>query len=283
MKTANVWTVPKGHQHYDALTKKAEAGQTEVKLQDGQTYNLIKNQKEEFVLIAQNLKESQTVKTKHVKTYEDDPDINQDSGAGKGKVKKDETHSLGVDEKKPSEGMSEPSVPEAPDGGQLAREHTYDNKLEMPEIPAGGGSDADYDKVEKYDPEKQDEMLGKRNDVAMASVSHGDATKLASRLMKANLLSVDDMPAKVDELVRGTPELLQSYEELLKNANTKKGMQKEASADAVETAVPNTTVSTPPPGEVDLKGDIQSLFRLDRRNRDYERYNQEQGNDRLYR
>ena len=274
MKTANVWTVPQGHQHYDALTKKAEAGQTEVKLQDGQTYNLVKNQNSEFVLIAQ------TTKVKHVKTYEDDPDINQSSGAGKGKVKADETHSLGVDEKKPSDGMSEPSIPEAENGGQLKREHTYDNKLEMPEIPAGGGSNPEYDNVEKYKPEKQDELLGKENEI-MASVSQDEAWKVANRLVKANLITFDDMQAKVNELSRGTPELLKSYEEALKIASTKKGMQKTASG--VESALPNTSESSPEGQEPEFKDVLQSLFRLDKRNLDHERYTQDRGNAGLYR
>jgi hypothetical protein len=281
VKTAKVWTIAEGHKHYSALSKKAASGQTTVKLQDGITYSLMRDQNQNFILIAQNsdeiIKESQTVTVNRVKSLEDDPDINQSSGPGKGKVKGNQTHSLAVDEKKPSEGMSEPSIPEAPDGGQLKREHTYDNKLDMPEIPAGGGMNSEYDKNEKNTPEKQDQMLGKNNETYATDDS--EAIKLASRLAKANLITLDEIPDKVAMFRRFTPEQMKDYEDLLKKASTSKGMQKEASVP--DTEVPNMTKS-PTESEPTLQEGIQSLFKLEQRNKDYERYSSERGDHRLF-
>ena len=283
MKTAStVWTVSTGHQHYDALKKKADAGETVIKLQDNKTYNMIQDQSGNFVLIAQNnsknIKESQTVTPNKVDSLEKDPDINQSSGPGKGKVKGDQTHSLAVTEQKPSEGMESPDVPEAPNAGQLTREHTVDNKLDGPEIPAGGGSNSEYDQNEKNDPEKLDQMLGKQNDLA-AMASHDEAVKVAGQMLKANLITIDELPSKVTELSRATPEILRDYENMLRTASTTKGMQKQSSSDAVETAFVQRTAATE---ENTLKNDIQSLFRLDGRNRDHERYANEQGNLRYF-
>ena len=283
MKTASIWTVQEGHQHYEALKKKADAGEQSVKLQDGNTYDMIQDQNNNFVLIAQNskkIKESQSVSPKKVDDLESDPDINQSSGAGKGKVKEDKTHSLAITEQKPSEGVEEASKPEAPNAGQLTREHTVDNKLDGPTIPAGGGSNPEYDTVEKYDPEKLDQMLGKQNDIA-AMASHDEAVKIAGQMVKANLISIDELQNKVKELSQATPEIIRDYENMIRAAYSKKGMQKEASADAVENpALVQKTAETDTKNQ--LKNDIQSLFRLDGRNRDHERYNNEQGSLRLF-
>lgn len=283
MKASNtVWTVAPGHQHYNALNKKANAGETTVKLQDNKVYNMLKDQSGNFVLVAQNssknIKESQTVTPNKVDSLVDDPDINQKSGPGKGKTHGDETHSLAVTEKKPSEGMKEPSVPEAPNKGQLSREHTYDNDLSGPEIPAGGGMNSDYDENEKNKPEKLDQMLGKQNGGA-ATASHDEAIKIAGQMVKANLISIDELPAKVQELLRVPSAALKDYEKLIQAASSKKGLQKEASPGAVETAFFQKTAANE---QVNLKDDIQSLFRLDQRNRDHEKWSQDKGNTRLF-
>jgi len=133
-------------------------------------------------------KESQVVSPKSVEKLEDDPDINQGSGAGQGKTHADQAHSLGVDEKKPSDGMSEPSVPEAPNAGQLNREHTYDANLNGPEIPAGGGMNPEYDQNEKNEPEKLDQTLGKDMGV---NASADKAVRIAGQMLKANMISIE--------------------------------------------------------------------------------------------
>lgn len=284
MKVANtVWTVQKGHQHYNALQKKANAGDWVVKLQDGKTYDMSTDQSGNFILIAQNSseikKESQTKTPNKVDTLVDDPDINQSSGPGKGKTHADETHSLAVTEKKPSEGMDEPSVPEAKNKGQLTREHTYDNELDGPEIPAGGGMNPDYDENEKNKPEKQDQMLGKQ-DGGAALASHDEAVKIAGQMIKSNLITIDELPAKVQELSRVPKATLKDYERLIAVASSKRGLQKESSAGAVETAFVQKTAANDTPNN--LKDYIQSLFRLDQRNRDHEKWAQDKGNTRLF-
>jgi len=286
MKTAStVWTVQKGHKHYDALKKQAAKNNWVVKLQDGKLYNMSVDQNKSFILVAKNnpeiKKESQTTSPNRVDTLVDDPDINQSSGAGKGKVKSDETHSLAVTEKKPSEGISEPSVPSAPNKGRLSKEHTYDNTLNLPEYPAGGGMNSEYDTNEKNKPEKTDQLLGLQHGGA-ATASSDEAIKIAGQMVKANLITIDDLPAKIQELSRASKEVLKDYEKLISKASSNKGMQKQASSDeAVETSaiVQKTNVTET---QDTLKDGIQSLFRLDVRNRDHERYTKEEGNTRLF-
>ena len=284
MKTAKTYTVASNHKYYDAFLKRLDAGNSEVKLQDGNTYAMNKDENKIVLTakISEKIKESQTVSPKSVKDLQDDPDINQTSGPGQGKIHVDKTHSLAVDEKKPSEGMDEPSVPEAPNAGQLQREHDVTNKLDGPTIPAGGGSNPEYDQNEKNDPEKLDQTLGKENDIAaMASVSRDEAVKIAGQMLKANLISIDELPNKVNQLSKATPEILKDVENLIQKAQGTKGMQRQASADSVETPILQKTAGTQDDAKSDLKTNIQSLFRLEHRNRDHERYGQEQDH-RLY-
>jgi hypothetical protein len=272
MKTSNsVWTVAKGHKYYNALSKKANAGQNTVKLQDNKTYSMTKDQNGSFILIAQ------TVTPKKVDSLVDDPDINNSSGAGRGKVKEDKTHSLAVTEQKPSEGVSKPQVPEAPNSGQLSREHTYDTKLNGPTIPAGGGMNSEYDQNDKNTPEKLEQMLGLQNGGASLA-SRDEAIKVAGRMVKCNLITIDQLSEQVTKLSKATPEILKDYDNMIANAS--KGMQKESSNKTVETdAIIQRTTATDKPN---LTNDIQSLFRLDQRNKDHERYTNDKGDTRLF-
>lgn len=271
MKTAKV--VNPQHKIYGKLVQKIANGDKNVILTDGNSYQMSVDAKKN-VILAQKIKESQSVSLNNVKTLEDDPDINQSSGPGKGKVKSDKAHSLAVDEKKPSEGMSEPSVPEAPNGGRLQREHTVEKATDGPEIPAGGGSNPTYDTVEKYSPEKQDEILGKDNGLGAMAGNHELAVKIAGKLLKANKISVDELPTTINELSKKTvAEILDTFEEATKTAETKEGIQKTAST--VESLPPVVTNATPENKGSNLVSDIKSLFTLDKRNEDYNRYSEE--------
>lgn len=224
-------------------------------------------------------KESQTAKLKNVKKLEDDPDLNPSSGPGKGKVKADETHSLAVDEKKPSEGMSEPSVPEDKNKGRLSREHTVDNTIEMPEIPTGGGMNPVYDQNEKNKPEKTDEILGKQNNVALAEQEHKNkATKIAGQLLKSNKITIDELPDKIAELLRASPAILADYEKFVEKeaSETNKGMQKAAQSDAVEN-IPVQSITPNTSNKSNLKSNIEDLFTLQKRNKDFERFTNQFG------
>ncbi len=67
---------------------------------------------------------------------------------------------------------------------------------------------------------------------------------------------------------------------MIRNANTRRGMQKEASADSVETVgIIQKTANTETPNWEDQ---LQSLMTLDKRNKSYERYVQDKGNARLW-
>lgn len=311
MNKTKVWTVAQGQKYYDTFLKRAQTGQSEVKLTDGHTYDMTIDQNDNIILIAKDCsmptkkkdmkkkdmgkdmgkncedsekikKESQSTNLNRVKSLVDDPDVNQGSGPGKGKTHADKPHSLGVDEKKPSEGMQEPSVPKAPGGGQLSREHTYDNKLDGPNIPAGGGMNSEYDQNEKNTPEKQDQVLGKENDLAAMAAKRDEAVKIAGQLLKANLITVDQLPSKINELSKATAEILVDYQNMLRTASDNKGMRKQAAADSVENlnVIPRTAPSKDNKSE--LKNNVQELFTLNKRNKDFERYSQEL-DERLYR
>lgn len=282
--TRKSYIVASNHKYYGAFLKQIQAGRDFIQLQDGNTYDMSRNESNTIVLMQQKnsntIKESQTATPKNVKNLEDDPDINQSSGPGKGKVKSDKPHSLAVDEKKPSEGMNEPSVPEAPNGGQLKNEHNYDTKLEGPTIPAGGGMNSEYDQNEKNKPEKLDQTLGKDNDLF---ANRDLAIKIAGRMLKDQLITEDELPSKISQLSKVSPDILKDYENFFaKAANETKGLQTKASAGSVESApILQKTASTQPQNQ-DIGKRLESLFTLERKNQDYEAYSTDK-NTRLYR
>jgi hypothetical protein len=273
MKVAKV--VDPTHKIYGKLVQKIANGETSVKLTDGNLYDMQIDAKKNVVL-AQKIKESQTVSPKVKKSLEDDPDINQSSGPGKGKVKQDKPHSLAVDEKKPSEGMGEPSVPKAPNGGRLQREHTVEKATDGPNIPAGGGSNPEYDTVEKYAPEKLDETLGKDRSLGAIAENHELAVKIAGKLLKANKITVDELPQTIDELSKkSVAEILDTFEGAVRTAETTEGIQKTASTQAVENLPPAVTNTQNNEGGKNLQSSIQDLFTLNKRNEDYARYSKD--------
>ena len=220
------------------------------------------------------------VKVRNVETVEDDPDINQSSGPGKGKVKSDQ--SMG-EEPKPSEGVAKPNVPTAPNKGQLSREETVNNSLDMPEIPAGGGQNANYDQNEKNAPEKQDEMIGKQNPPLSANTNvdiKKEATRIAGEMLTHGKIKPNQLDDQITHLSQLTMPLLKQYEEdILKKAETNydAGLEKTASINDSETAfvVPS---STPLKKQGTLADKIQGLMTLNQRNSEFEKYRNDQGN-----
>ena len=126
-------------------------------------------------------------------------------------------------------------------------------------------------------------MLGKANDVALAQ--HDEAVKIAGQMLKANLIKIDDLPAKVAELSKASAEILEDYKKMIRQASheSKKGLQKEAEAGKVETAFVQQSSGTNDDPKSELKSGIQSLFTLDNRNKDFEKYSDERGNHNLWR
>lgn len=311
MKTAKTWSVTPDNKYYPTFFKKAQAGDNEIKLTDGVDYSMSIDQNKNIILVAKDCgmpmkkkdmkkdtkkdmgkkcenseeikKESQSVSPKSVKTLVDDKDINQTSGPGQGKTHVDKAHSLAVDEKKPSEGMSEPSVPEAPNGGQLAREHTVEKATDGPNIPAGGGMNPDYDQNEKNTPEKQDQITGKQNDAGATASNRENAVKIAGQMLKAQMISIDELPNKINELSKATPEILKDYENLIRQAQETKGLRRTASANSVETPIVQKSAGATNEAKSQLKDNVQSLFTLNSKNNDYERYTKQSGDPRLYR
>jgi len=226
------------------------------------------------------VKQSQTKQVKHIRTNEDDPDINQTSGPGKGKVK--DTQNMG-EEPAPDEGVSKPDVPKAPNQGRLNREETVTNALEMPKIPAGGGQDPVYDQNTKNTPEKQEDVLGLERPLMASNNAdiRKEATRIAGEMLKQSKITSEQLNDQIEHLSQLTMPLLKQYEEdLLKKSDTNKdaGLDKTASVEAVETAfvIP---ASTPIKGkEEGLVDQIQSLMTLSSRNDEYEKLKNEQGN-----
>lgn len=262
-KKCCAYRVTPEHNMYVSLLQKAAKGVNIVKLADQNTYEFSLDSDNNMILKLQNsskiMKESQTVSPKVVK-LEDDPDIKP--------VKADETHSMAADEKKPSEGMSEPSVPEAPNGGRLTNEKTVEKAKNGPDVPAGGGTNPAYDENDKNTPEKLDQMLGKSNEVV---ASTDEVTKLAGRMLKANLIAVDELPTMVKMLSKATPEILKDYETRVL-ASSSKGLQKAATAGAVENIPIMPSGNT---NKVNFTEALQSLMTLQNRNNQYEKYMQE--------
>lgn len=228
-------------------------------------------------------KESQ-VKVNKVDCVGDDPDINQSSGPGQGKVKADKPHSLSVTEQAPSEGVSQPDVPKAPNQGRLKREEIVSNELDTPTIPAGGGMNSTYDKNEKNTPEKQDQMTGiDHSGLATANMKADivkEATRIAGEMLKKNKISSDELSDQINHLSQLPMPLLKQYEyDLLKKADThtEPGLQKKASSDAVETSlVIQSPVTTNASGS--LVDQIQSMMTLNARNTEHLRIKDVNGN-----
>ena len=100
------------------------------------------------------------------------------------------------------------------------------------------------------------------------------AVKVAGQLLKANKITIDALPKKVEELAKATPEVLQDYETFLRQAKETNGMTRQASADAPDT-IPIVQKSANRDNKNNLVDSIQSLFRLDQRNKEYERYSED--------
>lgn len=278
-ETKNLVVNP-GHRLYKVLTKKLADGTSNIKLTDGKTYVLSSDSKKNIVLsekIVKNIKESQTISPRKVDTLVDDADLN-----ATGKTHVDKPHSLAVDEKKPTEGLNQPEVPEAPNAGQLSREHTYDNKLNGPTIPAGGGMNSEYDQNTKNTPEKTDELLGKVNDLGAKAETKELAVKVAGKLLKANKISIDDLSNKIDELSKkSTSEIFDEYDKAMKIAADSRGLlEKKASNESVENI---GIVQKSKPNQINLSDQISDLWTLERRNKDHEKYMAQKGDLNLFR
>lgn len=271
------YTVDSNHRLYTKLAQKLASGVKSVKLTDGKTYSI--SQAANGIHLAEE-KSSKIKKESDLKSLNrNDKAVQEDKDIGK--VKEDAVHSRSRTEQKPSEGVSEPDVPEAPNAGRLSREHTYDTKLDGPQIPAGGGV-TEHDEVEKYHPEKQTDTIGQDKSLG-STASYEEAVKIAGQMLKASLITEEELPAKIKQLASADKGVLNDYRKMITQATTKPelGLQKQASVDAVETVV--TTSSSNNENRDELKTTLQSLFRLDKRNRDFEQFEEERGANSLWR
>jgi len=228
-------------------------------------------------------KESQS-KVNKVDSVGEDPDINQSTGPGAGKIKDDKPHSLSVTEQAPSEGVSKPDVPKAPNQGRLEREEIVSNELSTPTIPAGGGMNSTYDQNEKNKPEKQEQVTGiDHSGLATANMKADivkEATRIAGEMLRKGKINSNELSDQISHLSQLSMPLLKQYEyDLLKKADTNKeaGLDKKASVDAVETAlvIPPTVKAN---SGNELVDQIQSMMTLNARNKEYLRISDTNGN-----
>lgn len=263
--TKKAYKVTTANTQYVTLLQKVAKGVKTVKLADKNLYDVSLDNENNIIL-------AQTVTPKRVKELENDKDI--------APVKNDKPHANAADEPKPSEGVSEPSVPVAPNDGRLTNEHTVDKAKDGPEIPAGGGSNPRYDQNEKNKPEKQDQLLGLNNEI---KASNEEAVKVAGLMLKANKITVDELPATVNMLSKATPEILEDYRKqastqpVAKQADdSSKGLQKQATVGAIETTLPVSTQANENGGNPPLKDMVQRLFTLNHRNEQYAQYSKKE-------
>lgn len=239
------YKVSSNHKDYKKILKKAKTNSV-VKLSDG---NLYKASLEKNII---TLAQTSTLKKVNL---EEDKDL--------GKISDDKTHSMAQDEVKPSEGLAKVDIPEAPNDGRLTREHTVDKPKNLPEIPTGGGMNKTYDTNEKNTPEKTDEILGNQGG---KKASKDDIFKIAGELLKQNLISPNDLLAKVTELENASTSVIDDYKNIL--ASAKKGLQKEASG----LEVPIVQKSTNKDNNSNLIQSLQQLSTLNQRNEEYRKF-----------
>ena len=140
---------------------------------------------------------------------------------------------------------------------------------------------SDYDQNERNKHEKLDQILGKENDMA-AMASRDEAVKIAGQMLKAQMITIDELPQTINKLSKATPEILKDYENMIRTASNAKGLQKQAQSNSVESSVPQN-VTGADETQRQLKDNVQNLFTLNQRNQDYQRYVQNSGNPKLYR
>lgn len=259
-KLSDKYTVKQNNKNYDSLSAKAKSDNPFVKLSNGSQYKISFDLQNNLILE----KESQEKSLTKVKSLDEDKNL--------GDIQADKPHSLAVDEQKPSEGMNEPEVPKAPNEGRLSREHTVDKAKDVPSIPTGKGMNPDYDNNEKNTPEKTNEMLGTQKNLVQAK--RQNAIKIASQLLKANLISADDLPNKIAELETASDDQIKIAQESINKAS--KGLRGTKDGTENSSFINKEAAKNEP--KRNLTDNLQSMFKLDQRNKDFERYSSEKEN-----
>ena len=99
-------------------------------------------------------------------------------------------------------------------------------------------------------------------------------------MLKAKKITIDELPDKIAQLSNSTAEVLNDYENMLKEASTTKGLQKAAQGSTEMSFQQRSNPQAESSSTEDLQSKIQSFFKLDSQNRDYE--NTTGGRDRLW-
>jgi len=138
---------------------------------------------------------------------------------------------------------------------------------DAPSIPAGGGTNAKYDKNEKNAPEKQTAHKGTviaGGDAESLAAKKEAATRIAGRKLKAGMISVDKLASEIEKLARYEPSDLKDLETALFGAS-KKGLDTVAKGSEKPLVISERS-NQRKIGE-ELKDSIQSLFKLDKANK----------------
>jgi len=164
------------------------------------------------------------------------------------------------------------SVPEAGSGAYMGHEEESIGAVpkapeHQPDIPSGGGSNANYDKNDKYSPEKQENIKGTviaGGDEESLATRRAEAIKVAARMLQAQMIKADAMPAKVAELERYEVPQIQDFERAMFGV-VEKGL--DTVARGTEKPLVISESSNRRDAGMELTAQIQSLFRLDGENR----------------
>jgi len=287
--TKVAFAVDSKHNLFKGLQAKLAKKETLVTLNDGVTYKMTPQKNNTIILTAEKTKPSKDKKDKdgevHVelqpdkKERENNPKLpkeaqststltRKDKGLQDDKdiapVKSNKTHSMAKDEQPLTEGG--PDVPSAPSNGQLKNEHTFDNKLNGPDVPVGGGVNKQYD-TNGNDPEKTTETLGNTGTEVIAEAKADivkEATRIAGEMLKQEKITTDDLQDKIAYLSQLPMPLLKQFEtDVVKKAEQtfEAGLQKKASLDEME-CNPGLLISRPsaPKNQGDLKSSLEEVF-----------------------
>jgi len=88
----------------------------------------------------------------------------------------------------------------------------------QPDIPTGGGSNSDYDKNEKNNPEKQEKIKGTviagSNEESLTA-QRNKAITVAARMLQADIITADQMPSKISELAQYNTDQISDIEKAM--------------------------------------------------------------------
>ena len=152
-------------------------------------------------------------------------------------------------------------------------ESTPKSPADHPDVAEGGKSKAlmGHEGDADINPEKQVDDKGTviaSGDAESKAMSQNEAFRVAARMLQEGIIKADQLQTKVAELAQYTPELIQNFEKSAFSTATiqKKGL--DTAPEGLERPLVINANSSVRNGEHELVNQLQSLFKLDRQNRE---------------